>query len=54
MSVKFANCAKERIEMLYRLCLQSSFNKIDFQRMNSIYEHLSVEIVVLYISNSLL
>ena len=54
MSVKFANCAKERNEMLYRLCLLSGCNKIYFQCMNNIYEQLTVEIAALYILNSLL
>ena len=36
MSVKFSNCAKERSEMLYRLCLHSSCNKIDFQCMKNV------------------
>ena len=54
MSVKFANCAKERNEMFSRLCLLSGCNKIYFQCMKNIYEHLTVEIVALYILNSLL
>ena len=54
MSVKFANCVKERSEMLYRLGLLSGCNKIYFQCMKNIYEHLTVEIFPLYILNSLL
>ena len=56
MSVKFANCAKEKSEMFYRLCLLSGCNKIYiyFQCMKNIYEHLTIQIVPLYILNSLL
>ena len=52
--MKFANCAKERNEMFYRLCLNSGCNKIYFQCMKNIYENLTVEIFALYILNSLL
>ena len=54
MSVKLANCAKERSEMFYHLCVHSSCNKIDFQCMKSIHEHLTGETVPLCILNSLL
>ena len=45
MSVKFLNCVRERSEMLYRICLHSSFNNIDFQCMRSIQEHITVETI---------
>ena len=48
------NCAKERSEMFYHLCLHSSCNKVVFPCMQNIQEHLTVEIVALCISNSLL
>ena len=47
MSVKLSICAKEKSEMLYRLCLHSVCNKIDFQCIKNIHEHLAVETVAL-------